>query len=139
MKPSKILSTGAAVAAPVMLLGLVFSILLLLTPAKPAAADCRPAVSVVIDGSTKVEGYTQEQLRMPQRSWAPARHRIVCQRADDQRDGGPGGVGVAGAGYRRRRRPGLAGVVPAARQRRVGLLRRPHGPHHERHATSSRP
>ncbi len=34
--------------------------------------------------------------------------------------------------YRRRRRPGLPGVVPAARQRRVGLLRGPHGPHHQR-------
>ncbi|MET3952581.1 CHAP domain-containing protein [Arthrobacter sp. UYEF36] len=63
MKPSKMLSTGAAVAAPVMLLGLVFSLLLLLAPAKPAAADCGPAVSVVIDGSTTVEGYTQEQLQ----------------------------------------------------------------------------
>lgn len=63
MKPSKILSTGAAVAAPVMLLGLVFSLLLLLAPANPAAADCGPAVSVAIDGSTKVEGYTQEQLK----------------------------------------------------------------------------
>jgi surface antigen len=63
VKPSKVLSTGAAVAAPVMLLGLVFSMLLLLAPAKPAAADCGPAVSVVIDGNTKVEGYTQEQLK----------------------------------------------------------------------------
>lgn len=63
MKPSKMLSTGAAVAAAVMLLGLVFSLLLLLAPAKPAAADCGPAVSVVIDGSSKVEGYTQEQLK----------------------------------------------------------------------------
>ena len=30
---------------------------------KPAAADCGPAVSVVIDADTKVEGYTQEQLK----------------------------------------------------------------------------
>ncbi|WP_354149635.1 CHAP domain-containing protein [Arthrobacter sp. 754] len=57
------LSTGAAVAVPVVLTGLVFSMLLLLAPAKPAAADCGPAVSVVIDGSTKVDGYTQEQLK----------------------------------------------------------------------------
>ena len=63
MKPSKMLSTGGAVAAPVMFLGLVCSMLLLLTPAKPAVADCGPAVSVVIDGSTKVEGYTQEQVK----------------------------------------------------------------------------
>ncbi|WP_345454062.1 CHAP domain-containing protein [Arthrobacter gyeryongensis] len=57
------LSTGAAVAALLMLIGLVFSMLLLLAPAKPALADCGPSVSVVIDGSTKVEGYTQEQLK----------------------------------------------------------------------------
>ena len=63
MKPSQMLSTGAVVAAPVLLLGLVFSMLLLLAPAKRAVADCGPAVSVVIDGSTKVEGYTQEQLK----------------------------------------------------------------------------
>lgn len=63
MKPSKRLSTGTAVVAPVMMLGSVFAMLLLLAPAKPAAADCGPAVSVVIDGSTKVEGYTQEQLK----------------------------------------------------------------------------
>jgi surface antigen len=63
VKPSKMLSTGAAVAAPVMFLGLVCSMLLLLAPAKPAVAGCGPAVSVVIDGSTKVEGYTQDQLQ----------------------------------------------------------------------------
>jgi len=45
------------------LLALVFAMLLVLAPAKPAAADCGPAVSVVIDGSTQVEGYTQEQLK----------------------------------------------------------------------------
>ncbi|AOT05906.1 CHAP domain-containing protein [Arthrobacter sp. U41] len=54
---------GAAVIVPTLVLGPVFSILLLLTPAKPAAADCGPAVSVVVDGSTKVEGYTQDQLQ----------------------------------------------------------------------------
>ncbi|MET3952827.1 surface antigen [Arthrobacter sp. UYEF36] len=63
MKSSKILSTGAAVAVPLVLVGLIFSFLLLLAPAKPAAADCGPAVSVVIDGSTQVEGYTREQLK----------------------------------------------------------------------------
>ena len=63
MKPSTRLSTGAAVAAAVTILGLVFSLLLLLDPAKPAVADCGAAVSVVIDGNTKIEGYTQEQLK----------------------------------------------------------------------------
>jgi surface antigen len=63
VKPSKMLSTGAAVAVPVVLTGMVFSTLLLLAPAKPAAADCGPAVSVVIDSTTKVDGYTQEQLK----------------------------------------------------------------------------
>ncbi|BCW73459.1 CHAP domain-containing protein [Arthrobacter sp. NicSoilB8] len=57
------LSTGAAVAAPVLVLGLLFSLVLVLAPAKPAAADCGPAISVGIDGSTKVYGYTQEQLK----------------------------------------------------------------------------
>ncbi|WP_346925158.1 CHAP domain-containing protein [uncultured Arthrobacter sp.] len=57
------LSTGAAVAAPLTLLALVFSLLLLLAPAKPAAADCGPAVSVAIDANTRVDGYTQEQLQ----------------------------------------------------------------------------
>jgi surface antigen len=43
-------------------LGLILSIVLLFGPT-PVAADCGPAVSVVIDGNTKVEGYTQEQLK----------------------------------------------------------------------------
>ncbi|WP_427136757.1 CHAP domain-containing protein [Pseudarthrobacter sp. S9] len=56
------LSTGATVVAPVMLLGLIFSMLLLLAPAKPAAADCGPAVSVPISADIKVDGFSTEQL-----------------------------------------------------------------------------
>jgi surface antigen len=52
----------AAVIAPTLFLGLILSIVLLFGPT-PAAADCGPAVSVTIDGNTKVEGYTQEQLQ----------------------------------------------------------------------------
>jgi surface antigen len=61
VKPKGLL-TGAAVVVPMLFLGLVLSIVLLLEPT-PAAADCGPGVSVVIDGNTKVEGYTQEQLK----------------------------------------------------------------------------
>ena len=53
----------AIIAIPGLFFGLIFSMLLLLAPAKPAAATCGPAVSVVIDDDTKVEGYTQEQLK----------------------------------------------------------------------------
>ena len=58
-----IATVGAAVIVPPLVLGPVFSILLLLTPAKPAAADCGPAVSVSVDANTKVDGYSQEQLK----------------------------------------------------------------------------
>ena len=61
MKPTGLL-IGTAVIVPMLFLGLVLSIVLLFGPA-PAAADCGPAVAVVIDGNTKVEGYTQEQLQ----------------------------------------------------------------------------
>ncbi|MET3937144.1 hypothetical protein ABIE00_005260 [Arthrobacter sp. OAP107] len=54
---------AAMIAVPSILVGLVFSILLLLAPAKPAAADCGPTGSVTISGDTKVEGYSQEQLK----------------------------------------------------------------------------
>jgi len=54
---------GAVVLLPGLFLGLIFTMLLLLAPAKPAVASCGPAVSVVIDGNTKVEGYTPEQLK----------------------------------------------------------------------------
>ena len=53
----------AAIAIPGLFFGLIFAMLLLLAPAKPAAATCGPAVSVVIDGNTKLEGYTEEQLK----------------------------------------------------------------------------
>ncbi|MGZ9274641.1 MAG: hypothetical protein ACXW34_07850, partial [Nitrospira sp.] len=53
----------AIIAIPGLFFGLIFSMLLLLAPAKPAAATCGPAVSVVIDDDAKVEGYTQEQLQ----------------------------------------------------------------------------
>jgi surface antigen len=36
---------------------------LLLAPAKPTAADCGPSVSVAVNGDTRVEGYTAEQLQ----------------------------------------------------------------------------
>lgn len=61
MKP-KGLMIGALVLVPAVLLGLVFS-LVLFGGSKPAAAACGPAVSVVIDGDTRVEGYSAEQLK----------------------------------------------------------------------------
>ena len=61
MKPKGLL-LRTAVIAPMLFLGLILSIVLLFGPT-PVAADCGPAVSVVIDGSSKVEGYTQEQLK----------------------------------------------------------------------------
>jgi hypothetical protein len=59
----KSLGLVAIIAIPGLFFGLIFSMLLLLAPAKPAAATCGPAVSVVIDADTKVEGYTEEQLK----------------------------------------------------------------------------
>jgi surface antigen len=53
---------GTAAMVPMLFLGLILSIVLLFGPT-PAAADCGPAISVVIDGSTKVDGYTREQLK----------------------------------------------------------------------------
>src|SRR5688572_17772520 len=50
-------------ATPVLFFGLTFSMLVLLTPSKSTAATCGPAVSAVIDVNTKVEGYTEEQLK----------------------------------------------------------------------------
>ena len=58
----KSLGLLALIAVPSLFLGLIFSSVLLLAPAKTAAADCGP-VSVVVDGSTKVEGYSAEQLK----------------------------------------------------------------------------
>jgi surface antigen len=62
MSQRKSLGLVALVAVPSLFFGLVFSMILLLAPAKPAAADCGP-VSVVVDGNTKVDGYTSEQLQ----------------------------------------------------------------------------
>jgi hypothetical protein len=61
VKPKGLL-IGTAVIAPTLFLGLILSIVLLFGPT-PATADCGPAISVVIDGNTKVEDYTQEQLK----------------------------------------------------------------------------
>ncbi|WP_285244210.1 CHAP domain-containing protein [Pseudarthrobacter sp. fls2-241-R2A-127] len=59
----KSLGLVALIMVPGLMFGLVFSLLLLLAPAKPAAADCGPTVSVSINGDTKVDGYSQEQLK----------------------------------------------------------------------------
>jgi surface antigen len=61
VKPKRLL-IGTAVIVPPLFLGLVLSIILLFGPT-PAAADCGPAISVVIDGNTKFEGYTQAQVQ----------------------------------------------------------------------------
>lgn len=63
MTQRKSLGLVALIVVPGILMGVVFSILLLLAPAKPAAADCGPAVSVAINGDTKIDGYSQEQLK----------------------------------------------------------------------------
>ncbi|MBE4720542.1 CHAP domain-containing protein [Pseudarthrobacter sp. AB1] len=62
MQP-KSLGLVAVIAIPGLFLGLIFSMLLLLAPAKPAVADCGSAISIVIDANTKVDGYTEEQLK----------------------------------------------------------------------------
>ena len=124
----------AIIAIPGLFFGLIFSMLLLLAPAKPAAATCGPAVSVVIDGDTKVEGYTEEQLKNAAAIMGAGKAldlSVKGQMISVMVSLGESGLRVLD--YRRRAGPGLPGVVPAARQRRVGLLRRPHGPHHERH------
>nr|AKG47418.1 putative CHAP domain protein [Arthrobacter sp. 68b] len=59
---SKGLMLGAAVLLPAVMCGLIFTMVLLLGT-KIAAADCGPTVSVVINGDSKVEGYTEEQLK----------------------------------------------------------------------------
>lgn len=63
MTQRKLLGLVALIVVPGLLMGVVFSILLLLAPAKPAAADCGPTVSVAINGDTNVDGYSQEQLK----------------------------------------------------------------------------
>ncbi len=63
MKPKSLLSLGAALFLAT-IVGLVFALLVLLAPKKSSAAiNCGQAVSVVISGDTKVDGYTQEQLQ----------------------------------------------------------------------------
>ncbi|MCI0143917.1 CHAP domain-containing protein [Arthrobacter bambusae] len=59
----KSLGLVALLAITGLFVGLIFTMLVLLAPAKPAVASCGPAVSVVIDANTKVEGYTEEQLK----------------------------------------------------------------------------
>jgi surface antigen len=63
MSQRKSLGLVALIAIPGLFLGLIFTMLLLLAPAKPAVANCGSAVSVVIDAGTKIEGYTEEQLK----------------------------------------------------------------------------
>lgn len=58
MKPKGLL-IGTAVIVSTLVLGLILSVLLLFG-STPAAADYGPAVSVVIDGDTKIDGYTEE-------------------------------------------------------------------------------
>ncbi|WP_104141242.1 CHAP domain-containing protein [Arthrobacter sp. ZGTC131] len=60
MKP-KMLFIGAAVLVPMMLLGLVLSVVLLFG-STPAAADCGSMVAVVIDSDIKVDGYSADQM-----------------------------------------------------------------------------
>jgi surface antigen len=63
VKKSEALAIGAAVAASALFAGAVLTPLLLLAPAKSAADDCGPGISVAIDGGAKVEGFTEEQLK----------------------------------------------------------------------------
>ena len=99
MSQRKSLGLVALVAIPSLFFGLIFSMILLLAPAKPAAADCGP-VSVVSrrqhEGRRVHRGAVEER-----RSHHGRRQSIepVGQRADDQRHGGPGGVRAAGPGY----------------------------------------
>lgn len=58
LKPKGLL-IGTAVIVSALVLGLILSFLLLFG-STPAAADYGPAVSVVIDGDSKIDGYTEE-------------------------------------------------------------------------------
>lgn len=53
---------GAAVLVPAVLMGLVFSFILLLGDSRPAVADCGSVVSVSVSAGTGVDGYSTEQL-----------------------------------------------------------------------------
>ncbi|MFC8523924.1 CHAP domain-containing protein [Pseudarthrobacter sp. NPDC057230] len=59
---TKGLFTGLIVLVPAILFSLVFSVILLLSPAKPAPANCGITFAAAINGDTKVDGYSQEQL-----------------------------------------------------------------------------
>jgi surface antigen len=63
MMQRRALGLAGLIALPAVFLGLILSVPLLLAPSKPAQAYCGPALSAVVDGSTKVEGYTQKQLK----------------------------------------------------------------------------
>ena len=111
MKTARPLTTAGAVAVPLVLFGLIFSVLLPLAPVKPAAADCGPAVSVSVDANTKVDGYSQEQLKNAAAIMGAGKALdlsvkgqmisvMVC----------PGGVGAACPGPRRRAGPDSRGL-----------------------------
>jgi surface antigen len=62
MKPKRVMA-GAAVLVPIIVLGPVFSFVLLLADSKPAVANCGPAVSVSIIDAIEVDAYSSEQLK----------------------------------------------------------------------------
>ncbi|WP_045732733.1 CHAP domain-containing protein [Pseudarthrobacter chlorophenolicus] len=62
MSQRKSLALVALIVIPGLFFGLLFSFILLLNPARSVAADCGPA-AVDMDGNTKVEGYSAEQLK----------------------------------------------------------------------------
>lgn len=60
-RPNPLVLVGF-IAVPALFVGFIFSFILLLAPAKPAAAGCGP-VAVAVQSNTKVEGYSSEQLK----------------------------------------------------------------------------
>ncbi|MCF3140944.1 CHAP domain-containing protein [Paenarthrobacter sp. AR 02] len=62
MDQRKSLTVVALTATFSLFIGLVFTLMLILTPAKPATTDCGP-VSVVLNGTAKVAGFSTEQLK----------------------------------------------------------------------------
>src|SRR5687768_10435192 len=100
----KSLGLVALIVGPGLLFGLVFSIPLLLAPAKPTAADCGPTVSVAIrrhQSRWLFPGAVEER-----RSDHEGRQGAgpVRKRSDDQRHGLSRRIGAAGSGLRRRSR-----------------------------------
>lgn len=63
MSKPKSMGLVALIAVPGIFLGSILSIPLLLAPAGPASADCGPSVTVPLSEGTKVEGFTDEQLK----------------------------------------------------------------------------